>query len=159
RLLGGIRSDLFSRLPEGSIPLSSSKISANTLYYFVYAYDKAQIGEKQPLLYLSNVFAVSRYSDGTWPFKTSFTGEIQKLTPYAEVMHGYYTSEREAESMRQGLQDLFQQSGGIIKPITYKNKKTTTSSPGAANGDFWETGKKKEAEEKKPAKKDDFWEN
>ena len=159
RLLTGIRKDLFSKFPEGKVPLSSSKVAANTLYYFVYAYDPAQIGTKQPLLYVSNVFAVNRYGDGTWPFKATFTNEIQKLTPYSEVMHGYYVSEQDAESMRSGMQNIFQQSGGSVKSIVYKNKKTSSNSSSAASGDFWETGAKKEATEKKPVKKDDFWEN
>lgn len=159
RLLTGIRKDLFSRFPEGKIPLSSSKIDASTIYFFVYAYNPAQIGTKECLLYVSNVFAINRYSDGSWPFKTSFASELQQLTPYNEVMHGYYTSEREAESMRSGMQDIFQQSGGTIKSIVYKNKKVSTTSSNASNGDFWETGSKKKELEKKAVKKDDFWEN
>jgi chemotaxis protein histidine kinase CheA len=160
RLYTGLRSDLFAKFPEGKLPLSSTKISANTVYFFVYAYNPAQIGIKECLLYVSNVFAVSRYSDGTWPFKTSFSGEIQNLTPFSEVMHGYYTNEKEAQSMRNGMLEIFQQSGGTVKEVAYKNKKVASSSASSnSSGDFWETGTKKTEPEKKAAKKDDFWEN
>lgn len=161
RLLTGIRTDLFSRFKEGSLPLSSSKLSASTIYYFVYAYDPAQLGAKNPGLYVSNIFPVSRYSDGTWPFKTSITNDISKLTPYGEVLHGYYTSQQEAAAMQKGLTDVFKKSGGSISAINYKGKKTTTTATSGA-ADFWETGKKitdSSSKEKKPVKKDDFWNN
>ncbi len=161
RLLTGIRADLFTRFKEGGLPLSSTRLEATTIYYFAYAYDPAQLGAKAPALFVSNVFPVSRYSDGTWPFKTSITNEIDKLTPYAEILHGYYKSEEEAAAMQRGLVDVFARSGGTITKITYKGKKTSATAAGA-NTDFWETGKKvtePASTEKKPVKKDDFWNN
>lgn len=159
RLLTGLRTDLFARFREGKVPLSSDKVAAATLYYFVYASDPAQLGAKQPTLYLSNVFPVHRYSDGSWPFKTTITTGLSGLTPYAEVMHGYYASAQEAEAMKQGLQDAFRQTGGVVRPVMYKGK-TTTAAKAASSADFWETGKKKESTpQKKTATKDDFWNN
>jgi hypothetical protein len=163
RLLTGIRTDLFKRFKEGSLPLSSTKVDAQTIYYFVYAYDPQQIGNKQATLYISNVFPISRYSDGTWPFKSSIANDIAKLTPYSEVLHGYYTSQQEAESMRKGMMDIFIKTGGITTGFAYKGKASSSGSKGGPT-DFWETGKKavltdSTSKEKKPVKKDDFWNN
>lgn len=158
-LLTQVRTSLFARFKEGSLPISSTKVNANTLYYFAYAYDPQQIGTQQTTLYISNVFPISRYSDGTWPFKSNISSEISKLTPYSEVLHGYYTSKEEAESMRKGMINIFLKTGGYSKDISYKGKLNT----GTINsGDFWETGKKKAADSSstaKPVKKDDFWNN
>jgi hypothetical protein len=162
KMLTGIRTDLFKRFKEGSLPLSSTKVQANTIYYFAYAYNPAQLGSKQTTLYISNVFAIDRYSDGTWPFKNSIVNDLSKLTPYNEVLHGYYQSREEAEQMRRGMMDIFVKTGGSTTAFAYKGK---ASSGGAKAGstDFWETGAKpatdSTSKEKKSVKKDDFWNN
>jgi hypothetical protein len=160
RMLAEMRSDLFSRFKEGSLPLSSSKVEANTIYYFIYSYDPAQISSYSPTLYVSNIFPVDRYSDGTWPFKTAITSQVAKLTPYSEVLHGYYTNPDEAVAMRNALQNVFTQSGGRILTVSYKGKKSSGATSGST--DFWETGKQtpgSTSKEAKPVKKDDFWNN
>ncbi len=162
RLLTAMRTDLFSRFKEGALPLSSTKLDAATIYYFVYAYNPAELGNKGAQLYISNVFPVSRYSDGTWPFKTSLTSDIAKLTPLSEIMHGYYTSMQEAEGMQVAMANVFRKTGGSIVPLSYKGKKPASSTGTGTKGDFWETGKKPvepSSSDKKPAKKDDFWNN
>jgi hypothetical protein len=162
KLLTNIRTDLFKRFREGALPLSSSKLEASTIYYFVYAYNPAQIGSKEAVLYVSNVFAVDRYSDGTWPFKTAITNDLSKLTPYSEVLHGYYLSKEEAESMRKGMTDIFVKTGGSTTALTYKGKASSGSSK-MGSTDFWENGSKptsdSKSKEKKPVIKDDFWNN
>ena len=52
RLLTSIRTDIFRRFKEGSTPLSSSKLEAQTIYFFVYAYDPAQLGGKETRIYV-----------------------------------------------------------------------------------------------------------
>ncbi len=161
RLLTGIRTDLFARFKEGALPLSSTKLASATIYYFVYAYDASQLSAKNPAMFVSNVFPVGRYSDGTWPFKTTIMNDITKLTPYAEVLHGYYPSADEAAAMQAALMDVFTRSGGSVTKIAYKGKNTSGAAT-ATSTDFWETGKKATepaSQEKKPVKKDDFWNN
>lgn len=159
RMLTGIRTDLFKRFKEGALPLSSSRIEAQTLYYFSYAYNPAQVGAKQTTLFISNVFAVDKYSDGTWPFKSTIVNGLSKLTPYSEVLHGYYTSRQEAEAMRQGMMDIFLKTGGTTTAFTYKGK-TGSGGSKAVTTDFWESGKKTtDTLQKKQEKKDDFWNN
>jgi hypothetical protein len=162
RLLTGIRTDIFKRFKEGSTPLSTSKLGAQTIYFFVYAYDPSQLGLKSATLYLSGVFPVQRYSDGTWPFKNSIVNDIAKLTPYGEVLHGYYTNGEEARAMQKALNDVFAQTGGSTVAISYKGKKSASAST-AGKGDFWETGKNASpvttSKNTSPEKKDDFWNN
>jgi hypothetical protein len=158
RLLTGIRIDLFKRFKEGSLPLSSTKVQAQTIYYFAYAYNPAQLGNKQATLFISNVFAVDRYSDGTWPFKNTIVNDLSKLTPYTEIIHGYYLDKAEAESMRQGMMDIFVKTGGSTTAFAYKGKASSGSKGGST--DFWESGKKTtDTLQKKQVKKDDFWNN
>lgn len=159
QLLTNIRVDLFGKFKEGALPLSSSTLKADVIYYFAYAYNPAQLGLKQAQLYISNVFPISRYSDGTWPFKTSITNDIARLTSLDEVLHGYYTSQQEAQAMQVAMGEVFRKTGGEILPIVFKGKKIT-SSAGTSVGDFWETGKKhSDSLATKPVKKDDFWKN
>lgn len=168
KMISGIRTDLFKRFKEAAFPASNSKIQANTLYFFAYSYDPALIGAKNAVLYVSNVFQVDKYSDGTWPFKNSIVGDISKLTPFTEVIHGYYFNANEAEQMRQAMMSIFKESYGGINLFTYRGKKSlSSSSSSAAKLDFWETGKKHAADstKKQPADstkktaKDDFWKN
>ena len=162
KMLTGIRTDLFQRFKEGGLPLSSTKVQANTIYYFAYAYNAAQLGSKETSLYISNVFAVDRYSDGTWPFKNTIVNEMAKLTPYREIIHGYYLDKAEAESMRKGMMDIFVKTGGSTTAFAYKGKTSREGSKGG-NTDFWENGSKpvsdSTSKEKKQVKKDDFWNN
>lgn len=162
RLITGIRTDLFKRFKEGSLPLSSAKIEAQTIYYFAYAYNPSQLGTKQTTLFISNVFAIDRYSDGTWPFKNTIVNDLSKLTPYNEIIHGYYMNRAEAEQMRKGMMDIFVKTGGSITAFAYKGKASTGGSK-VGSTDFWETGTKPASDstskEKKPVKKDDFWNN
>jgi hypothetical protein len=162
RLLTGIRTDLFKRFKEGSLPLSSTRVEAQTIYYFAYAYNPAQLGNKQATLFISNVFAIDRYSDGTWPFKNAIVNDLSKLTPYTEIIHGYYVDRAEAESMRKGMMDIFVKTGGNTTAFVYKGKTSSSSFKGGST-DFWENSSKKipdsTSKEKKQAKKDDFWNN
>ncbi len=162
KMLTGIRTDLFKRFKEGGLPLSSTKVQANTIYYFAYGYNPAQLGSKQTTLYISNVFAIDRYSDGTWPFKNAIVNDLSKLTPYAETIHGYYLDKAEAESMRNGMIDIFVKTGGSITVFAYKGK-TSSGGPKTGSTDFWENGSKinrdSTSKEKKQVKKDDFWNN
>lgn len=138
KLLSEVRTDLFKRFKEASFPTSTAKIEANTLYFFTYSYDPSQIGGKQAVLYISNVFQVDKYSDDTWPFKNSIIGEISKLTPYTEVLHGYYSTEGDAENMRKSLIEIFKSTGGTEKAVFYQGKKISGSGTGTKKVDFWE---------------------
>jgi hypothetical protein len=161
QMLFKLRQELFTKFKEGSLPLSSTKVDVSTLYYFVYAYDPAQLNADVPLLYVSNIFPIGKYGDGTWPFKSSITSELATLSPYDEKLNGYYLSEEEARVMQQGLIDIFKKTNGSVQMLTYKGKAASGSS--GNSGDFWGTGNKEtKSVETKPVnndnKADDFWE-
>jgi hypothetical protein len=118
------RYDVLGKLKEGSIPLSSHNVASDKIYYFFYAYDKSTLQSDNPVVYLSNVFEIGKYSDGTWPFKSAIISEIQALTPQTAIMHGYYTLQREAEQMHQTFKEALFQAKFSISPVAYEGKRT-----------------------------------
>ncbi|RXK80905.1 hypothetical protein [Filimonas effusa] len=137
-----MRTTLFAEFKPKEIPLSSSPEKANQLFYFIYAYDAANVRQDNITVFISNVFEIGRYADGTWPFRNTISTEIKSLTPFSETMHGYYYSREDAEKMRQSFTEMLQANNGVsIKEVSYKGK------PAAANAgttaDFWDTGKSK----------------
>ncbi|MES2650990.1 MAG: hypothetical protein V4663_04585 [Bacteroidota bacterium] len=160
RMLTNVRQQLFSEFKEGKLPLSSSNINAATVYFFFYAYDPARLSYEAPTLYVSNVFPISQYSDGTWPFKANILSEITGISPYEERLNGYYMSEEEGKALMTGMVDIFKQTGGNVESVAYKGKSATSS--GKSSEDFW--GKEKKATKPTdvkttPVKKENFWNN
>jgi hypothetical protein len=160
QMLTNVRQQLFSEFKEGKLPLSSNNVNAATVYFFFYAYDPARLSYEAPMLYVSNVFPISQYSDGTWPFKANVLSEITGISPYEEKLNGYYISEEEAKALMTGMVDIFKQTGGTVENVTYKGKPATNN--GKNSEDFW--GKEKKAANSAdvkttPVKKEDFWNN
>lgn len=100
KALRNARTSVFRYFEAGELPMSSTKSRGNNLYYFVYAADDSQVEENTCKVYVSNVFAVGRYPDGTWPMKNRIEQELNALTPLQEVIHGPYASLEEAQSSR-----------------------------------------------------------
>lgn len=111
------------------IPLSTSKETANRIYYFLYDANAADRQREQTTIYVSNVFEIGRFNDGTWPYQSAVNNDIKNLTPYGNlVMHGYYTSKEDAEQMRQLFVDQMKQYGGAtINEVAYKGKPAAAS--------------------------------
>ncbi|GEP97903.1 hypothetical protein [Chitinophaga cymbidii] len=152
------RREMLKRFPDGGVPLSFHKVSVNDLYFFAYVLDTTDIRKQAPVAMLTNVFPVSRYGDGTWPFKNGLTGDLKKVTGAGKItIMGYYTTEKLANDMRAAFENIAGKCQVKVKHYTYKGKK---SAAGNSNTDFW--GNEKSGEKNKkaaPAKKDDFWEN
>lgn len=158
-----LRNSFFDEFPEGGVPLSSQKVNTNELYYFTYIFDKSAIEEYKPTIFLSNIFIVSQYSDGTWPFKSSIITDIKKLASNGTItLVGYFTTKELAEQMRNNFLQIAASSSFTISDINYKGKLTTSTT---SSTDFWETNSK--PTEPNPAGKatlimnkgcDDFWE-
>lgn len=160
-----MRKKIIAEFKPEEIPLSSSSEKAISIYYFIYAYDSTSLTRENTVLYLSNVFEIGKYPDGTWPYRSTIETELKSLSPYREVMHGYYYNVADAEKMRQSFRELFSLNEGVvIKEIHYKGKPFKA---GAATN-FWNSGSDKQAagggnsnqthtsgaKEKQPA---DFW--
>lgn len=158
------RTMALSNFKSGTIPTSTTKIAADKLYYFVYAYDPSKIEEGNMVFYLSPIVEIARFGDGTWPYLRTIQEEIQPLTPLQEVFHGYYYSEEEAEMSRNSLQDMLRMSQVSFNSINYQRKKQGNSNSKWGN-DFWsgtpvERENDQFATDPQPKKpKDKFWDN
>ncbi|MEN2416189.1 hypothetical protein [Flavobacterium mesophilum] len=114
------RKNAFSQLPSKDIPLSSQEKAAS-IYYFVYSYNNLD-NENGASAYISNVFEIGTYNDGTRAYTATVKNDIAGLSPYAEVLHGYYYTAQQADEKRQELIDILQSSGVAIYDVLYKGK-------------------------------------
>lgn len=119
--------DEYSR--SKAIPLSTSKETANRIYYFIYDVNKSDSERERTTIYVSNVFEIGRFNDGTWPYQSAVDNEIKGLTPYGNmVLHGYYTSKEDAEQMRKLFVDQMKKyAGATITEVAYKGKPAAAS--------------------------------
>ena len=103
------------------IPLSTTKVASDKIYYFIYAIDPTSIDQEQTSVYVSNVFEIAQYHDGTWPYQSAIEKETQALTPYTEVLQGYYLDAKDAMAMRQEFINGFRSNKGVsVIDIVYK---------------------------------------
>lgn len=119
------RKNAFAALPPKDIPLSSQE-KAVSIYYFIYSYNDLD-SEYGATAYISNVFEIGKYNDGTRAYTTTIKNEIDKLTPYTETLHGYYYTVKQAEQKRLELINALQSYGVIVNNIIYKGKPGTSS--------------------------------
>ena len=123
------RSIIINKYHPKEIPLSSRE-KATKIFYFIYAYDHTNLNQEYgATVYVSNVFEIGTFNDGTRAYTSTVKNEIINLTPYNEVLHGYYYSEAEAENLRKSFINLLKSNGVSINNIFYKGKpgtKTTT---------------------------------
>ena len=166
-----LRKKLFSQFVDGGTPLSKHRIQSPEVYCFVYSFPPGSMNETSPNLYVSNVFPVAQYNDGTWPFKASLVTDIKKKTKAQDVvLMGYYTDKGMAEKMLSSLIGLSAKAQLKKLDISYTRSGAQAGAI-ASSDDFWETGKtdkasKASSETKSntksaPVKKkeDDFWNN
>ena len=95
------------------IPLSTANLAEDRIYYFLYALDSSTFNTAKTTIYVSNVFAIERYKDGTWPYQSSILQQISSLTPQTEIFQGYYLDQAEAEEMRDAFVSGFSASDGV----------------------------------------------
>ena len=114
------RRDAFAILPATDIPLVS-KEKASNLYFFIYAHNDLS-SEYGASAYVSNVFEVGKYRDGTRAYTAKVKNEIENLTPYSEVLHGYYYTYDEAANTRNNLIRALKSTGMRVEEVQYKGK-------------------------------------
>jgi hypothetical protein len=130
------RKTLIAKYPDGKTPLSHQVKDANEVYYFTYSYSPATIETNSPIIHISNVFPLSKYGDGTWPFKASLMEKISKTNPGLElILSGYYLTKSEADRQQQLLFFGARDYGFVIKNIAYEGKKSTQTS--GSTSDYW----------------------
>jgi len=125
---------------EGSLPMSLSNVNGNTIYYFFISYDSSQVSDEYQRIYISNVFPVMRYSDDTWPSKSTIQKEINDLTPRREILIGWFDYNSDAEESRKKFITDFTYYDGSIREVKYEGK--TNNEESTINEDFWESDKK-----------------
>lgn len=131
-----LRKVFFAEYTEGGVPLSSSKVDVDVLYYFTYVFDKSLMPTLTPAISLSNIFTIGRYADGTWPFKDAIVTDIKKLGASGDItLIGYFTTKELAQEMRDRFLTMAQPSGLDVKDIFYKGKQSGAATAGG--GDFW----------------------
>ncbi|RKS03260.1 hypothetical protein [Flavobacterium sp. 102] len=119
------RSIIINKYQPKEIPLSSRE-KAPKLFYFIYAFDNANLNQEYgAAVYVSNVFEIGTFNDGTRAYTSTVKKEIEFLTKYTETLHGYYYTADEAEKLRQSFISLLQDNGVAIYNISYKGKPST----------------------------------
>lgn len=149
------RKDFIAGIKDAQIPLSSSKIAAEELYYFAFSVDETTLTTNSPRLNLCGVFPIGKYADGTWPYTSGIKSELLQANKGKEVtIVGYYISKSEAESALSSFKKDMEYHSFTATPFTYKGKPKS----GGSNDDGWGDNAAKTAT--KAATEDtDFWGN
>jgi hypothetical protein len=155
------RKELIKKYPDGKTPLSFEAKNVSQVYFFVYSYKESTIENDNSIIYISNVFALPKYADGTWPFKTSL---MQKITNENKdldlILSGYYDSKTEADHQQKYFISNANNAAFTVKGISFEIKKTSGTSN--SQTDFWGNSNK-DAESPSTIKDNsaatDFWGN
>ncbi len=127
------RSIIINKFNAKDIPLSSRE-KASKIYYFIYSFENNNLNQEYgPTVYVSNVFEIGTFNDGTRAYTSTVKNEIINLTPFNEVLHGYYYSEVEAETIRKSFIELLKNNGVSIINISYKGKPGTKTATTTTN--------------------------
>ncbi|WDF58169.1 hypothetical protein PQ462_15745 [Flavobacterium sp. KACC 22758] len=128
---------IINELKQGAVPLSSDQVEKQLLYYYASSADEASLKSGSPLINLTNVFAVARYTDGTWPYTINIKNDIQEILKTKQVvLTGYFTSKNEAEAAYLNFRKSLEALEFKISVFEYKGR------PGAENDleqDSWNT--------------------
>ncbi|MDP3916228.1 MAG: hypothetical protein Q8R96_21080 [Bacteroidota bacterium] len=130
------RTDFVTKLPNGKPPLSYQAKEATEIYFFTYSFQTASIEETTPLIYISNVFTVAKYGDGSWPFKSNLIANIAKTNNGLDlILSDYYLSKTQAEEQQQLLVRAASSYDFSVQHISYSGIKSSGKTE--AGSDFW----------------------
>lgn len=163
------RLSVFGQFKEGGVPLSYHKVTAKSLYFFIYYYDSTALREENTNVILSKVFKVDQYNDGTYIFKSQLIKKIQSQFNRNFILVGYFIDSTKAELAQQAFVASCKQTNcSIIQEVTIKMKNAVAST---GTVDFWEIpvpnngnvikseSNKPKVNENKQQPLDDFWKN
>jgi hypothetical protein len=163
------RKTLSKNFPDGKTPLSYQAKEAAEVYFFTYSYQAATLEEDSPLIYISNVFSISKYGDGSWPFKSNLLANIAKTNKGLDlILSGYYESREKAEEEQQLLVNTANSYEFSVKSISYNGIKSEDNSN--TSTDYWgndtnktnsktSSNKNNNQASKTSANNQDFWGN
>jgi len=133
-----VRKALLETFPDGGLPASSKSIENQVIYVFSYSTNPYSFLRDKPSLSVTNVFPIKRNTDGTWMFKNVLTKNLKTHFNNEDMpmILGFFTSEKDANSLRDSFLYLASQCDFDLKFSTYSNetKKETNNSN---NNDFW----------------------
>jgi hypothetical protein len=163
------RKEVVNRIAKAKMPLTYPAVSNNEVYFYAYYTSTASLESNNPEISVTNVFAVSKYSDGSWPLLNRLTDKITYSTKYTGIqLAGYYNTRSEAEAARNNL--IIQAKATAINTVNIQySEKALATNANSGSSDFWETNYKKPnnsyyntntpAEEKPEKPVLDFWDN
>jgi hypothetical protein len=156
-----MRKELFKRFPDGSPPDQQLKIQNKVIYFFAYITEKNKIEETKPVVTVTNIFPVTKFDDGTFPYKVSIMNKLTGIAPGNISLTGFFETSERAEEIRKVFIKLAESSQMTIRQFQLKTNSTASSNIDNKNtADFWENGKNTDSSQlKKQSKKDAFWEN
>ena len=129
------RKVLLAKLPEGKSPLSYEAKEVSEVYFFVYSYNPNTLEANNPLISISNVFPIQKYSDGSWPFKAKIMEDISKTNKTPDLrLSGYYIDKAKAEEQQQLFVRATTNYDFDVKTISYAGGKSTNTD---SNTDYW----------------------
>jgi hypothetical protein len=151
----GQRLILFEQFEDGRLPLSSDKIKGNEVWYFAWR------GNPGKTVYITGVFPVARYSDGSFPYKNTVLKELDAAGGTGEItVVGWFATRNDAQRSLNSFLTTAKNGEVNVKNITYKGKSQSTDNT-ATSTDFWETGnavkKQPDKTDSSKIKKDDYW--
>ena len=149
-----LRNQIIDTYNAVELPKSTTKVETNTIYCFIYALDNDNLDNDNLDIYISNVpFQINRYSDGTWPYKKNIAEKANGLSPFNEMVAGYWTTYDEALSALEQAITTFKNSEANIKLVSFEYSKSSTNNN---ETDYWN---KTETKDKPKTKTDKYWDN
>lgn len=133
-----VRKALLETFRDGGLPVSSKSIDNKVVYVFSYSTNRYSFIRDKPKLLVTNVFPIIRNKNGTWPFKNTLIKDLRNHfnNDDVPVILGFFTSENDANSLRDSFLYLASQCDFDLKFSTYSNKTETITNENNDN-DFW----------------------
>ncbi|WP_125721013.1 hypothetical protein [Flavobacterium ustbae] len=159
--LFGIRQKMFELFPEGRLPLESNNVKQSQVYVFAFIADKnALLTQEVCSIAISNVIAVDKLDDGSFPYKSAFANNLKKFGVGKVSIVGYYLYQADAEKMQSSFLGLASKSILQINQFSYGDESMKKGAKTVNPNDFWETGKSNDtakAKKTEAKKQENFW--
>ncbi|QBN19912.1 hypothetical protein [Flavobacterium nackdongense] len=150
-----LQTNYITSIKDVKLPLSSSNIEEDIIYYFAFSADRSALETTTPKISLCDVFPVAKYNDGTWPYTANIKKELSTVLKSADVvLNGYYKSKSEADADYLIFKQALEKLEFTITSFTYKGKAKESIS----TDDNWNDDTSKKTK-KSTNETDDFWEN
>lgn len=136
---------LVESFTEGKLPLSSTKVPGDTLYFFaIRNLQPQEMTQRYGQLLTIKPFPITRRGDGSWPLPQRVNEELQAVLNAPYTLVGFYTSEDQANRAYGMMQSVAEQTGlqvyiADFKP-SFARKGQMLSAARSSAPDFWMEG-------------------